>query len=260
MKSLLPLGGSIALVLMVSACKKPAREVAAPAAGAPESAAAKPYGESKPAEVKEDAGQTKVEGRDQRGELSLKLNAARNLFASRNIEATLKSLEEVPEEFHSDPGFLTLRGACHVEQRDFKAALEDFKGAAKKKPGDPSVRFNIAEISFVLHEWEEAIKGFQVLQSQGATKGEIGALVDFKLMLCEEGRGNAAEFERRAAENLTEADSILAAYTKAAMEFRNGQQDEAKATLAEADKNFPERAVRAPWYDTMVEFGYDPRR
>ncbi|RYD63780.1 MAG: hypothetical protein EOP83_11340 [Verrucomicrobiaceae bacterium] len=257
MKSLL-LGGSIALVLMVPACKKPATEVAVPAASAPESAAGKTTGESKLAPASEEAAQTKAGDRAQREGLALTLSSARNLFAARNIEATMTALDEVPEDFRSDPGFLTLRGACHVEKRDFKAALEDFKEAAKKKPGDPSIRFNVAEISFVLREWEEAIKGFQVLQSQGATKGEIGALVDFKLMLCEEGRGNAAEFERRAAENLTETDTLLAAYTKAAMEFRNGQQDEAKATLAEVDKNFPERSMRAPWYDTMIEFGYVP--
>ncbi|HEY1121617.1 MAG TPA: tetratricopeptide repeat protein [Haloferula sp.] len=258
MKALLPLGGSIALMLMAAACKKPETQAAAPAASAPESPAAKATGEGKAAEAKEEAGQGKAGDRSQRAELSVKLNAAQNLFAARNIAATLKALDEVPEEFRGDPGFLTLRGACYTEQRDFKAALEDFKEAAKKKPGDPSIRFNVAEISFVLHEWEEAIKGFQVLQSQGATKGEVGALVDFKLMLCEEGRGNAAEFDRRATENLTEADSILAGYTKAAMEFRSGQKDEARVTLAEVEKNFPERSARAPWYDTMVEFGYLP--
>jgi Flp pilus assembly protein TadD len=188
------------------------------------------------------------------------LKSAHASFAKRDLAATMKTLDEVPEEFRTDPGFLTLRGACHTEKRDFKAALEDFKAAAKSKPGDPSIRFNIAEMSFVVGEWEEAIKGFQVLQSQGAVKGTVSELVDFKLMLCEEGRGNAAEFDRRAAENLKDADSLLAAYTKAAMEFRAENADEAKATLADAATRFPKSAEVAPWHDTMIEFGYDPRK
>jgi Flp pilus assembly protein TadD len=259
MKSLL-LGGSIALVLMVPACKKPSTEAAAPAASAPESATAKTADETKPARAQEDAKQAKAADRASREDFSVTLKSAHESFAKRDLEATMKTLDEVPEEFRSDPGFLTLRGACYTEQRDFKAALEDFKEAAKKKPGDPSIRFNVAEMSFVVGDWEEAIKGFQVLQSQGAVKGTVSALVDFKLMLCEEGRGNAAEFDRRAAENLKETDSLLAAYTKAAMEFRNGQKDEAKATLADAGKNFPNASDLAPWQDTMIEFGYDPRK
>jgi len=258
MKSLLI--GGIAMVLMVPACKKPEAGAAASSASAPDSAAAKVYGEIKAAQAQEEAKQAKVGDRASREDFSVTLKSAHESFARRDLAAALKTLDEVPEEFRTDPGFLTLRGACYTEKRDFKAALEDFKEAAKNKPGDPSIRFNIAEISFVLREWDEASKGFQVLQSQGAVKGTVSALVDFKLMLCEEGRGNAAEFDRRAAENLTDLDTLLAAYTKAAMEFRDGNTDEAKATLADAANRFPENAERAPWHDTMIEFGYDPRK
>jgi hypothetical protein len=51
MKSLL-LGGSIALVLMVPACKKPSTEAAAPAASAPESATAMSAYDIMPAKAK----------------------------------------------------------------------------------------------------------------------------------------------------------------------------------------------------------------
>ena len=259
MKSLLI--GGIALVLMVPACKKPETGAAPSSASAPEKGtAATPSGEIKAAQDQEEAKQAKVGDRALREDFSVTLKSAHESFARRDLAAALKTLDEVPEEFRADPGFLTLRGACYTEKRDFKAALEDFKEAAKNKPGDPSIRFNIAEISFVLREWDEASKGFQVLQSQGAVKGTVSALVDFKLMLCEEGRGNAAEFDRRAAENLTDLDTLLAAYTKAAMEFRDGNTDEAKATLADAATRFPENAERAPWHDTMIEFGYDPRK
>src|SRR5690349_659959 len=135
MKALLSLGGSIALVLMVPACKKAETQAAAPAASTPESTAGKASGKGVPAPEKEKAGPTKAVDRAQREAFSLQLNAAQNLFAARNVEATMKALEEVPEEFKSDAGFLTLRGACYTERRDFKAALEDFKEAAKSNPG-----------------------------------------------------------------------------------------------------------------------------
>ncbi|MEK7951796.1 tetratricopeptide repeat protein [Luteolibacter soli] len=262
MKSLL-IGSSIALVFMMPACKKPVSggsSIASGGAAVESGAATTAHGAAGGKAEGAEAGKGKVADRGSREELSKSLKSANAAFGKHDIEGTMKVLDEVPEEFRGDPGFLTLRGACYTEKRDFKAALEDFKEAAKKKPGDPSIRFNIAEMSFVTKDWDEAIKAFQVLQSQGAVKGTVGELVDFKLMLCEEGRGNDAEFERRAAENLKEADTLLAAYTKAAMEYRDGKADEAKATLADASAKFTDRGEVSPYYDTMVEFGYDPRK
>ena len=87
----------------------------------------------------------------------------------------------------------------------------------------------------------------------------VPPLVNFKLMLCEEGRGDAKEFDRQAKANMADPNTLLGTFTQAALEFRNGKKAEGKKTVADAAKRFPDRSDRAPWIDTMIEFGYDPR-
>ena len=204
---------------------------------------------------------SKVEVKVRPEEHSKMLKEAEALFHKRDIAGALTMLDDAPAALKIDPGFLNLRGACHVEKKDFKAALADFEEATKKDPDNPGVQFNIAEMHYVTKRWDEAVKAFQLVKAKpGGVPANLSALVDFKLMLCEEGRGNAAEFERLANANLKEADTLLAAYTKAAMEFRAGKKADAKVTIAAANKKFPDRSETSPYYDTMIEFGYDPRK
>jgi tetratricopeptide (TPR) repeat protein len=188
------------------------------------------------------------------------MRVAKIAFNKRDIAVALKALNKVPDMLTADPEYLSLLGACYVEKRDYERALKDFEKAATLKPGDPSIQFNIAEVYFVTKRWDEAIKAFQLLKPKPGRDGDaLQALVEFKLMLCEEGRGNAGGFERRAEKNLKDPDSLLGIHTRAAMEYRAGKTDDAKRTVASAAAIFTEPLDRAPWYDTLVEFGYDIR-
>jgi len=255
MKPLL-IGGPIALALIFagSACKRPASTASFTPPRAPVSIASV-------AAAKTLTVANEVEAKVRPEEHSKMLKEAEALFHKRDIAGALTMLDDAPAALKIDPGFLNLRGACHVEKKDFKAALADFEEATKKDPDNPGVQFNIAEMYYVTKRWDEAVKAFQLVKSKpGGVPANLSALVDFKLMLCEEGRGNAAEFERLANANLKEADTLLAAYTKAAMEFRAGKKADAKVTIAAANKKFPDRSETSPYYDTMIEFGYDPRK
>lgn len=248
MKSLL-IGASVVLVFTIAACKRSPSSSAATTAATTTTA-----NDAAKAEAAREAEESN------RKRISEALESAKKAFDKRDIAEALKILNKVPDALRTDPEYLTLRGACHVEKRDFGAAFEDFQKAAKKNPGEPSIQFNIGEVYFVTDRWDEAIKEFQLVKPKPGADGEaLQALIDFKIMLCEEGRGNAKEFDRLAAANLAKAGTLLAAYTKAAMEFRDGRKTEAKATLADAAKKLPKPSDRAPWYDTMIEFGYDPR-
>lgn len=254
MKSLY-LGAPVVLVFAFAACKRPA------SSGATAATAATAEEADKRKTVREQTRTMNAEAEESsRGELSEAMEAAMKSFKEHDIAEALKALNQVRGLRRVDPEYLTLRGSCYVEQRDFETALRDFQKAAKKLPGNPAIQFNIAEVYFVTKRWDEAIKEFQLVKpSPGPNADTLQALIAFKLMLCEEGRGNANEFDRLAAANLKDADTLLGSYTKAAIEFRDGKKDDAKATLAGAARKFPKPANRAPWHDTMIEFGYDPR-
>ncbi|MEK7951795.1 tetratricopeptide repeat protein [Luteolibacter soli] len=194
-----------------------------------------------------------------REELSLAQDLVRRLIYRHDIAGALEKFDAFPEDVKTEPEFLLLRGSCHVERRDFDAALKCFREAEKKMPGDAQIQFNIAEVYFVTKKWNDAIVAFKrVTPREGPNAELLRGLVAFKIMLCEEGRGNAADVERIAAENLKDADSVLGAYTKAAMEFRAKNDKEAKATLADASTRFRLNTDLAAWNDTMIEFGYYP--
>ena len=156
---------------------------------------------------------------------------------------------------HSD--VLNLRGSCHMELRDFEKALTDFSQALKKMPESPAIHFNLGEVHFVSKRWDHAIQSFNQAKDRLAPESdELLQLINFKLMLCEAGRGNRVEFEARAGANSQVQGGPLSEYTKVVRAF----QAEDVAAAGEAFKTiselFPNAEVRAPWNDTLTEFGY----
>ncbi|MCW1926246.1 tetratricopeptide repeat protein [Luteolibacter arcticus] len=263
MKPLL-IGGSITLAFAAMACKRASNSAASSAttSSPPSSEApvASPAADQAKAEAEAEAKAAEVaDAKRERFRQSMESGYAS--FRKKDIAGTFATLEGVPDEFKSEPEFINLRGACHVENRDFAKALNDFSEASRKSPEDASVRFNLAEVYFVTRRWDEAIEGFQQAKQRAGADSDaaLRALIDFKLMLCEAGKGDAEAFDRLAAANVAAGDSLLAAYTRAAMGFHSGDENGARDILADAAEKFPQSSERAPWHDTMIEFGYLPR-
>lgn len=190
-------------------------------------------------------------------EFSKLLESARKSFDTHDIRAALTALEEAGDLYEAHPDLLNLRGSCHVELRDFEEALTDFSQALKKMPNSPAIHFNIGEVHFVSKRWDDAIQSFNQAKDRLAPESEtLRQLIDFKLMLCEAGRGNRIEFEARVNANSQVQGTILSEYTKVVRAF----QAEDDAAVSEAFKTiselFPKAEFRAPWNDTLTEFGY----
>jgi tetratricopeptide (TPR) repeat protein len=129
-------------------------------------------------------------------EFSKLLESARKSFGTHDISSALTALEEAGDLYEAHPDLLNLRGSCHVELRDFEKALTDFSQALKKMPNSPAIHFNIGEVHFVSRRWDDAIRSFNQAKERSAPESEtLRQLIDFKLMLCEAGRGNLIEFE-----------------------------------------------------------------
>ncbi len=84
----------------------------------------------------------------------------------------------------------------------------------------------------------------------------IRQLIDFKLMLCEIGRGNRHGFGALAETNLRDKGTPLAEYTKVVAAMQAGDPVAAGEAFDAVGELFPDEGIRAPWNDTLMEFGY----
>jgi tetratricopeptide (TPR) repeat protein len=243
---------------VVTSCKK---EHSAASAGSEERAARHSI-EVEGVSPREDrrrdrADSDRTQERARRHEFSKLLETARKSFDERDVRAALAALEEADGLYESNPDMLNLHGSCYVELRDFEKALTDFSGALEKLPHNPSILFNIGEVHFVSKRWDDATKSFtQAKDSLPPESDVLRQLIAFKLMLCEIGRGNRDGFEALADTNSQVHGTPLSEYTNVVRAFQAEDPDAARDALNAVAELFPGAETRAPWNDTLVEFGY----
>lgn len=204
-----------------------------------------------------DAATESEEAREKGRKFRKRMDAAKAAYGKRDIAAARAELEAAGIIDGNHVELLTLRGACHVETRDFTSALADFSAAVEKAPGNGFLHFNRGEVLFVTGRWAEAIEAFRLAEEHLFHGSEsVMPLIDFKLMLCEAGRGDRDAFERLAEANQASPDAQLAAFTKVARALEAEDNAAAAVALAAARESSPNAADLAPWHDTMLEFGY----
>jgi tetratricopeptide (TPR) repeat protein len=247
---------SIVAMILTSSCKKAGPSTSE---SSPESNTAH---HPTPAELVQESKRAQAEktrklDRENKRKLDEQFASANRSFQTKNIPAALEEVGKVLEiDPHHAPA-LNLRGSCHVELRDFERAMEDFTNASEKAHHNASIQFNKAEVLFVTKRWEEASTAFlQAKERLGPESLTIRELIDFKLMLCEAGRGNREEFLRLAEINQKEPDSPIAVYTLIAQRFFSSEYEAAQEALNAATHSIPDANTRAPWNDSLAEFGY----
>lgn len=190
-------------------------------------------------------------------EFSKLLESARKSFETHDIQSALAALEEADGLYEARPDVLTLRGSCQVELRDFEKALADFSQALEKMPENASIHFNIGEVQFVTKRWDDAIQSFNRAKDRLVPESAaLLQLINFKLMLCEAGRGNREAFEAKADANSKVQGTLLSEYTKVARAYHSQDDAAAKEALKAVSGLFSDAETRAPWDDALTEFGY----
>lgn len=196
------------------------------------------------------------EERERRRELARHLESANHLFQKRDIKAALVELDKASAVSNKNPEVLNLRGSCHVEMREFDKALDDFKKAAEISKGNPSISFNIGEVYFVTKRWQEALDVLEEVGSQLPPENiALGRLVEFKILLCKKQLGRNDEALALAGKYDINDNSPFPWYAKAALAFGEGNREKAEEWLASASSKFPNPNDRAPWQDTLAEYG-----
>jgi hypothetical protein len=247
---------SIVAMIFASSCKKTGPSTSTSSTESktlPHPTATEPPQESS----REQNEKTRKLDRENKRKLNEHVASANRSFQTKNIPAALEEIGKVLEiDPHHAPA-LNLRGSCHVELRDFPKAFEDFSKASEKAPHNASIQFNKAEVLYVTKKWDEASTAFlQAKERLGPESSTVRELIDFKLMLCEAGRGNREEFLRLAEVNQKEPNSPLAAYTLVARNFFLSDHETARQALIAISHSMPDASKRAPWNDSLTEFGY----
>ena len=192
---------------------------------------------------------------EKRKEYYTKLFKAQTLFNQKRIFETLAEINEVHKIYPNDPSSLNIKGACYVEFRNFDKARSAFQQALKAHPENPNVLFNLAEISFVTHRWEDAHDRLSALLQENANP-TMSELIKFKILLCKIKLGAIEEAQAFTNETSFLDDSPLHYYANAAMAYSNDEAVAAEKWLGRASGVFRNAGKIAPWQDTLIEFGY----
>lgn len=195
---------------------------------------------------------------DRRQEFAKHVTKARELFNQKRIFETVDELSKASAIFKNSPDIENLLGACQTEFRNFDKAMEHFKRADELNPNDSRILFNIAEIHFVTHNWDEAEKALaEVLTMvEGSNDLMLSRLVEFKLLLSKLKLGKTEEAEAMAEKYDEFDDSPYPYYAEAAISYEDGDEVAAQAAIARARRIFRRPEILSPWQDTMMEFGY----
>lgn len=194
---------------------------------------------------------------ERRKDFSKYLMEANRLFQQKRIFETLEQLQKAEAIFKDSPEIYNLRGSCYVEMRSFEKALADFTSALELSKSNPSIRFNIGEVYFVMREWQKAHDVFdQVLAEIPPQNVALSRLIEFKMLLCKNKLGKKDEVKILAEKYDFLDDSPYYYYAKAALEYDSNNSLKAEVLLATAARIFQDPNVLAPWQDTMVEYGY----
>ncbi|MDP0489578.1 MAG: hypothetical protein Q7Q71_00840 [Verrucomicrobiota bacterium JB023] len=191
---------------------------------------------------------------------------AEQFFRQKRIFESLDEIFHASEIFKQDPALWNLKGSCHVEFRSFKKAREAFQKALALQPNNTGIMFNIAEMDFVTKNWEEAEKQFEAFAKkvEDDTRGgeleagalELHRLAQFKRLLALLKLGREEE-AKAIADEYTEFDNTpMTYYSKAAIHYHNGEEEEANGWLRSALRVFGGLQPLSNWQDTLIEVGY----
>jgi len=194
---------------------------------------------------------------DQRKEFNSKLNEAQKLFSEKRLFDAIQIVDELDKAFPNHPGAMSLRAGCYVEMRAFDKALPIFEQVLEFSPDSTNIIFNIAELNFVMRNWETAHEQFtKLIELLPENAKGLKHLSEFKLLLCKL-KMNQVE-EAKAMTDLYDEwdDTPFYHYSRAALLYHDNKDEEAKKILREALFIWRDKGLLSSWQDTMIEIGY----
>jgi len=192
-----------------------------------------------------------------RVEFNKNIRLAQQIYQQKRIFDALQAIDALDKVYKDHPACLGLRAGCYVELRAFKKAYAIFEKLHALSPKSPNISFNLAELEFVMKNWEAAHQRFSdLLTILPASNKSLIHLSEFKLLLCKL-KTNRIDEARAMANKYGEWDDTpYYYYAKSALLFHDGKDEDAKKILREALFIWRDKGQLSSWQDTMIEFGY----
>ena len=192
-----------------------------------------------------------------RVEFNKNIRLAQQIYQQKRIFDALQAIDALDKVYKDHPVCLNLRAGCYVELRAFKKAYAIFEKLHALSPKSPNISFNLAELEFVMKNWEAAHQRFSdLLTILPASNKSLTHLSEFKLLLCKL-KTNRVDEARAMTNKYGEWDDTpYYYYANAAILFHDGKDEEAKKILRDALFIWRDKAQLSAWQDTMIEVGY----
>jgi len=194
-------------------------------------------------------------------ELAGKLAEVQALQADQKFVDALLKLDELERDYPNVADIYNVRGSILLSptMRDFDKAEEAFTRAAGLQVGALAPLFNLAEVHFVKHEWEVALKKLDgILTDFEKIPTSVRHLILYKKAICLLKTDKVEAAEALVKENFTFMDDTPAYYfTKAALAFHKEQKDEAQDWLTKGATIFGEKNCLA-YIDCLMEARWVP--
>ena len=200
-------------------------------------------------------------GQSPNPELAARLAEVQDLQGRQRYVDALLQLDELEKSFPDNVDIYNLRGSIQLAPgiRDFDKAEAAFNKAASLAKDSLAPAFNLAELSFVKHDWPEAQKRFEaLLQQHPKMPLQVRHLSAFKILICQLQTEKVADAEKTLQEHFTFMDDTPAYYfSKAALEFHKKDQLAAQTWLNKASSLFSEKHTLS-YMDSLIEARWVP--
>ena len=186
------------------------------------------------------------------------LQQSQTLFNQRRIFECLAEIHEAHLIYDKNPVTLNIQGSCYVEFRDFEKASRCFKKSLAQDTRNLNVRFNIAEVAFVMKKYGEAKELFSSLAkklSDSANHDSVRDIIQFKILLCHIKTDEEAKAKAMLEKSDFLDDSPFFYYGKAAIAHSEDNAKEANQWVQRAARIFQPTEIQI-WQDSLIEVGY----
>lgn len=110
-------------------------------------------------------------------------------FDMKKYDAALEKLKAADAKVPDDAFIQNLLGAAYTKKKDYATAQKYFDKALAKQPDFFPAKFNVGELLFLQHHYDEALKYFRQMQGSDPQN----ELLQFKSFLCQLQLGNKEE-------------------------------------------------------------------
>ena len=181
------------------------------------------------------------------------LDQAFQFLEQKQLDAALRTVNAALQAAPQNPDAYDLRGTIYAEMKLWDQAEKDYQTVLRINGKYTQVKFNLAEIQFILKKYDEARPGFAALE-QDPTLSDFTA---YKVFLCDLFGGHEAVAAKELAA-FNQVGSNASYYLgNAAWSLYHHKTEDARGWLSSAEKIYAPKKFKL-YAASLINLGYMP--